>query len=201
MIKLSVTVDGETIDHEFKDTKTLIDAANYLKERVSEPYFKFKSEAAKQFYEMIQSNAEGYRKDLEKETKKEPSLTDDKKEDLGFIASNKAKATKPSIESEDLRKRKPSKKEIAEDKRQTKINAAAEAYKNAVIEAQKEADEYKKTIAHLQDELDAADSKHAFARKKLAQAKRDYEATLRDEMTLEELVDYANKLIGKGVKW
>lgn len=177
MIKLSITLNDKTLEREFVDEKELIAAADKLKESRKKGELSFKDRLHKEFYNMIQDNADGYRRNVSKKliNEDEGEETDAKSnDDLGFV--KKAKVSAPAAEpahTSDAEKSACSKKEDVAAAKSLKARAERK-YKEALAAAQAETDEYQKTVARLSKELKEAETKHMDAKSKLEEAKREY---------------------------
>lgn len=176
MIKLSMTLNGETLEKEFTNEEELIAAADEMKESRKKGKLRFKDSLHKEFYDMIQDNADGYR---ENSTSKEALTDEDKvetksKDDLGFVKKAKVTAAEQPRTADAAK----SASKVAPAKRKSAIAGrkahAEHKYKEALAAAQAETEEYQKTVTRLDKELKDADAKHRDAKLKLEEAKREY---------------------------
>lgn len=171
-----MTLNGETLEKEFANEKELIAAADEMKKSRRNGKLHFKDRLHREFYKMIQDNADGYRQNVSKELTADADDDTYTKDDLGFV--KKAKVSAPAAEqahTADAAKS-VSKKSKSHSKRvkNSAANIAERKYKEALAAAQAETEEYQKTVARLSEELKEADEKHMEAKSKFEEAKREY---------------------------
>lgn len=174
MIKLSMTLNGETLEKEFANEKELIAAADEMKKSRRKGDLHFKDKLHKEFYDMIQDNADGYRQNLCKEVAEDDEGAK-ANSDLGFV--KKAKVSAPAAEQTRTADAEKSLSKASDNHSKWVKSSAALAerkYKEALAAAQAETEEYQKTVARLSKKLKEADAKHMEAKSKFEEAKREY---------------------------
>lgn len=199
MIKLSMTLNGETLEKEFANEKELIAAADEMEESRKKGKPHFKDSLHKEFYNMIQDNADGYRKNLSKKS-------DDTKaeEDLGFLKKAKVSASAAAAKQPrpvDMRKSTPKVSNYTEQANTTAADDNASdpkglaelKYKKALAVAQAEAKEYQETVTRLNEDLRVAGAKHMDARLKFEEALEEY---INTSFTVDDLYDILDSMFG-----